>query len=289
VNSLIKHRRNLSRVYFWMKPSKSTLKRIAIALVLILSASIQIPIPSRAEMPIDPGWDGTLRRLRVPVLMYHYISNPPADADAIRLDLSVTPANFRKQLQWLRENGYETISPDELAGALLRGAKLPARPILLTFDDGYADAYTNAFPILQELGFTGTFFVVTGFLDEGGGAYLTWDQAREMVEAGMYVENHSRSHKDMRARSHDWLVDQIQVPQERIEKNIGIRPRYFCYPSGGYDDGTVRELRAAGYMLAFTTADGTFAYTDNMLLVPRVRIRGSTTIEQFAHLMTWVR
>jgi peptidoglycan/xylan/chitin deacetylase (PgdA/CDA1 family) len=273
-----------------MNPSKSTLKRFAIALMLALFGNAILAAPSNAGRPIDnAGWDGTLRRVRVPVLMYHYISNPPDGADAIRLDLSVTPANFIKQMQWLKEQGYQTITPDELAAALLRGAKLPAKPIMLTFDDGYADAYSTAFPILKEFGFTGTFFVVSGFIDGGDPTYMTWAEAREMADAGMSIENHSRSHKDMRGRSQDWLADQIEVPQDRIEKNTGVRPRFFCYPSGEYDDGTVSELRAAGYALAFTTNDGTFAYTDNMLLVSRVRIRNSTTIETFAHLMAWVR
>ncbi len=275
-----------------MNASKSTLKRIAVALavaVLVMLANALLAARSRAGMPIDVEWDGTLRRVHVPVLMYHYISNPPSDADAIRLDLSVTPENFRKQMQWLKQKGYQTITPGQLAAALLRGAKLPARPILLTFDDGYADAYTNAFPILKEFGFAGTFFVVSGFIDDGRGEYISWTQAREMAEAGMSIQNHSRTHKDMRGRDHEWLVNQIDVPQDRIEQNTGVRPRFFCYPSGGYDDTAVHELQNAGYTLAFTTNDGAFAYTDNMLRIPRVRIRGATTVEQFAHLIGWVR
>ena len=270
-----------------MKASKSIFTVLVLALVLL--PGLLLTTRSMAGMPIDTGWDGTLRRLRVPVLMYHYISVPPPDADPIRLDLSVRPDNFRKQMEWLRQKGYQTITPDELAAALLRGAALPTRPILLTFDDGYADAYTTAFPILKEMGFTGTFFVVSSFIDSGRGDYLTWTQAREMVEAGMYVQNHSRSHKDMRGRDHAWLADQIGVAQDRIEQSTGIRPRFFCYPSGEYDDTTVRELQSGGYMAAFTTNDGTFAYTDDMLRIPRVRIRGSTSLERFAYLIAWVR
>jgi peptidoglycan/xylan/chitin deacetylase (PgdA/CDA1 family) len=271
------------------KPPKSTLLTCVIVLVSAVLVNLLPTTRTTANAPLDPGWDGTLRRVRVPVLMYHYIGIPPKNADAIRLDLTVTPESFQKQMRWLRENGYHTITPDELAAALLRGARLPARPVLLTFDDGYEDAYTNAFPILEEFGFTGTFFVVSDFIDEGRDGFLTWDQAKEMVEAGMYIQNHSRSHKDMRRRDANWLTNQIGIPQNRIETNTGIRPRFFCYPSGGYDDTTVSELRYAGYAAAFTTGDGTFIYTDNMLRIPRVRIRGSTTVEQFAHLMTWVR
>src|SRR5262249_9737715 len=155
------------------------------------------------------------RRLRVPILMYHYISVAPRNSDIYRIDLSVSPNNFRDQMQWLKDKGYTTITPDDLFAALTQGAKLPSQPILLTFDDGYEDAYTSAFPILKEFGFTGTFFIVTGFIDAGDRNYLTWAQAKEMAEAGMSIQNHSRTHKDMRNRDHDWLVDQIVTPRDR--------------------------------------------------------------------------
>jgi peptidoglycan/xylan/chitin deacetylase (PgdA/CDA1 family) len=233
--------------------------------------------------------DGTLRRMRVPILMYHYISAPPSDADSVRLDLSVTPKNFRQQMGWLKDKGFTSITPNDLYAALTRGKRLPTHPVLLTFDDGYADAYTDAFPILKEFGFTGTFFVVSGFIDSGSSDYLTWKQAKEMAKAGMSIQNHSRTHKGMQGRDHDWLVDQIVVPRDRIEEEIGIRPRFFCYPSGYYDDDTIQELQDAGFVAAFTVADGTFAYTDDMMRLPRVRMHGTTTLAQFARLMTWIR
>lgn len=273
---------------------KAVLRRLlfifaAWLLLTIFAASAMIPSRTEASVPADIPPDGTLRRLRVPVLMYHYISVPPPDSGAIRLDLSVTPDNFRKQMRWLKDNGFTTISPDQLVAALRRGAKLPTKPVLLTFDDGYEDAYTTAFPILKEFGFTGTFFVITGYIDEGRGGFLTWAQAKEMAQGGMFIESHSRQHKDMRNRSSEWLVYEIVGPRDTIEVQTGVRARFFCYPSGHYDVNVIRELRAAGFIAAFTTNDGTFEYTDNLLRIPRVRMRGSTTMEQFAHLMGWVR
>jgi peptidoglycan/xylan/chitin deacetylase (PgdA/CDA1 family) len=233
--------------------------------------------------------DGVLRRVHVPTLMYHYISNPPADADVYRLDLSVTPNHFRQQMQWLKENGYHTISPDDMAAALLRGKRLPDKPVLLTFDDGYIDAYQNAFPILREFGFKGTFFIVTKWVDEGRGGYLDWDQAKEMLRHGMSIQDHSRQHYDMRKRDHDWLVYDILGSLETIEAHTGIRPVFFCYPAGDFDVNVIKELKAAGFIAAFTTNDGTYAYSDDMLRLPRVRIRGSTSLASFAELLAWDR
>ncbi len=271
-----------------VKIPKSTLRNLLFAVIFLTGVCLTSePIRSNAGISEDLIWDGTLRRVRVPVLMYHYISVPPHTADAIRLDLSVTPENFHQQMQWLKDKGYHTITPDQLAAAMLRGAKLPPKPILLTFDDGYEDAFSNAFPILKEFGFTGTFFVVSDFVEKEG--YLTWAQAGQMAEAGMYIQDHSRSHKDLRNRDHDWLVSQIVMARDRIEAKTGIRPRFFCYPSGEYDDNVIHEVQAAGFIGAFTTNDGTFVYTDNMMQIPRVRIRGSASIDRFAYLMAWVR
>src|SRR5260221_4335197 len=168
--------------------------------------------------------------------MYYYNSNPPPGADKYRVDLSVTPDNFDTQLRWLKDHDYQTITPDDLYAALEGGRKLPTHPILLTFDDGYDDAYRNAYPLLQKYGFSGTFFLITNFIDEGRSGYLNWDQVKEMSDAWMSMQSHSRDQLDMRNRDHDWLVYQILAPQETIEAHTGVRPRFFCYPSGEFDD-----------------------------------------------------
>jgi peptidoglycan/xylan/chitin deacetylase (PgdA/CDA1 family) len=260
-------------------------KRIFTVFFALLVVGVILTIRANAA----PATDTTLRHLRVPILMYHYISAAPDKEDKLRVDLSVPPEMFRQQMQWLKDNGYTTITPDDLADALTEGKKLPAKPILLTFDDGYIDAYMNAFQILKEFGFTGTFFVVTKWINNNSAGYINWDQAREMVKGGMVIQNHSYSHFDMGNRDHDWLIAEIVQPTQDIEKNIGIRPRFFCYPSGKYDNATIRELRAAGYVAAFTVNDGTYEVTDNMFRVPRVRIRGEFDLKTFGERIAWVR
>jgi peptidoglycan/xylan/chitin deacetylase (PgdA/CDA1 family) len=264
------------------------IRSLTLALILTwLSVGSAARVAADGEKPNNR--DGIIRRIRVPILMYHYISTPPDTADKYRLDLSVTPENFRTQLQWLKDNGYQTITADELAGALTRGRKLPERPVMITFDDGYKDAYENAYPILKEFGYTGVFFVVTDLLDHNAAGYLNWDQAEEMARNGMSIQNHSRRHYDMRNRDHDWLVYEILGPMQTIEAHTGIRPLFFCYPGGEFDQAVVDELRDLNVVAAFTTNDGTYDTTDGMLRLPRVRMRGTTTIASFAQLMTWKR
>ena len=132
--------------------------------------------PVLAEGAVTP--DGVERTLHVPILMYHYLSTPPGDADIYRRDLSVAPELFAQQLDRLQSEGFTTISFYDFMQALTTGAPLPEKPVILTFDDGYRDNYENAFPALRDRGMTATFFVVTDFIDEARDEYLTWDMAR---------------------------------------------------------------------------------------------------------------
>ncbi|MBN1200364.1 MAG: polysaccharide deacetylase family protein [Anaerolineae bacterium] len=235
----------------------------------------------------DAQADSTRRRIRVPILMYHYISVPPPDADRYRLDLSVTPEHFAEQLAWLRDHDFTAITLDDLYAALTEGERLPDRPIILTFDDGYADAYEQAFPLLDQYEMVGTFFVVTDWLDEERAGYLTWEQAREMAEAGMSIQDHSRTHADLANNcDHDCLVYQILGSAQTIEVEIGQRPRFFCYPSGRYNDMAQDVLAQVGMLAAVTTEGGTLHVSDRPLELRRVRIRGTTRITEFAWLVS---
>src|SRR5260370_23489454 len=92
-------------------------------------------LPARAAtVHADGGWDFEPRVTHVPILMYHYVDTPPANADPVLRDLTVARANFVAQMRWLKANGYQSITPDQLINALSHGTKLPAKPILLTFD-----------------------------------------------------------------------------------------------------------------------------------------------------------
>ncbi len=217
-------------------------------------------------------WDGTLRRIRVPILMYHYVSTLPDDADDIRIGLTVTPPVFRQQMAYLHDNGYTTISLYQLYDALMTGEPLPAKPVVLTFDDGYRDHYQEAFPILREFGFTGTFFVITETADTNNPAHLSWSQIAEMAAAGMHMESHSKSHPDMRERDHDFLVYQVLGSLESLEAHTGVRARMFCYPVGRYDPAVLAVLEQANVLLAVTTQSGVYHTTSDPLELPRVRV-----------------
>ncbi|MFQ5342508.1 MAG: polysaccharide deacetylase family protein, partial [Anaerolineae bacterium] len=177
--------------------------------------------PSISREPLLPPPDGVVREANVPILMYHYISVPPLGADKIRVGLSVPPANFEAHLQYLKDNGYHSISLHQLLLNLTRGEPLPERPIILTFDDGYRDNYENAFPLLQKYGFTATFFLITNFIDEGRPAYVTWEQVKQLAQAGNEIGAHTRDHPDLRGKDIDFLVWQILGSKEAIQNGAG--------------------------------------------------------------------
>jgi peptidoglycan/xylan/chitin deacetylase (PgdA/CDA1 family) len=218
--------------------------------------------------------------------MYHYVSVPPPDADRYRLDLSVTPENLDAQLAWLAENGYTTITLQDLLYHLTLGWPLPEKPIILTFDDGYADAYENAFPILLKHGFVGTFFIITDRITFGDLNYATWDQVIEMHHAGMDIQSHTRTHPDLRGLSNVQLLWQILGSREAIEARLDKQVHFFCYPAGRYDANTIRALQEFGYWAAVTTQYGATHSSDGLFTLKRIRIRYTDSLESFIEKVT---
>jgi peptidoglycan/xylan/chitin deacetylase (PgdA/CDA1 family) len=239
--------------------------------------------PANAPLPTPMGvysWT-----LKVPILMYHYISQPPPDSDEYRVDLSVTPDMFRQQMTYLRDNGYTAIDFYDLTSAIAGQSELPDKPVLLTFDDGYIDNYEAAYPILRKFGLKGTFFIITEYVDNGREGYMTWPMIEELAQSGHRIESHSRTHPDLVGKERDKLIWEILGAQETIAAHTGARPRYFCYPGGFYDDATIQLLVELDYWGAVTTTSGSWHNFENRFEWRRVRIHDYTTMVEFAKLV----
>ncbi len=129
-------------------------------------------------------------RLQVPIFMYHHVSNKPTN-NLLDYSLTVTTTEFVKQLDWLQAQGYSSINMTELFDALYYGKALPPHPMILTFDDGYEDMYTDAVPALLAHHYRGVFYIITGMI---GGSYMTWNQVRALNEYGMQIASHTVHH-----------------------------------------------------------------------------------------------
>ncbi|HIK45787.1 MAG TPA: polysaccharide deacetylase family protein, partial [Leptolyngbyaceae cyanobacterium M65_K2018_010] len=187
---------------------------------------------------------------RVPVLMYHDV----LAEQEVFFDLD--PDQFESHLQTLLENGFTAISPDQLVHHLRTGAPLPEKPVLLSFDDGYAGHYDHVLPLLQKYQVPGVFFVFPGKLDGqvAGRSTLTWDQLKIMAADPLVtIASHSVTHPpDLRSVSDEDLAFEVAESKRRLEEQLGIPIRYFSYPSGHYDERVAQAVADAGYLAAFT-------------------------------------
>ena len=265
---------------------KKQLPQIVLLLLSLTIAFNAATAQNHQTLPTTNG-DGTLRRLRVPILMYHYVSELPTDADAIRVGLTVSPQMFRNHIEYLNIQGYSSVSLYEINLALEYGIPLPLHPVVLTFDDGHLDHYTNVFPLLNQYGFTGTFFIVSQFADDNRAGYMSWQQIAEMANAGMSMESHTKTHADLRERNYDFLIFEILGSIESIASHTGIEPRMFAYPVGRYDINTLTVLNSTRILRAVTTETGTTITTDNRLFLPRMRVTNETTISGLQYLLDY--
>ena len=258
----------------------------AISIIVAVAALFTGQLQGNGHEPsqgVNP--DGTLRRLRVPILMYHYISELPPQADPIRTGLTVHPQQFREHLEYLRSNGYTTVSLYEVYLALTQGRSLPPSPIALTFDDGYSEHLYTAMPLLREYGFKGTFFIITGFADETRDGYLNWEQVQQLGANGMEIAAHSKTHPDLRGRNHDFLVYEVLGSLESVKVNLGLPQVAFAYPMGRYDDATLGVLKQTDTILAVTTEHGATHTTNGRHEMRRLRVQNTTSVSGLAALL----
>ncbi|WP_083856566.1 polysaccharide deacetylase family protein [Nitrolancea hollandica] len=216
----------------------------------------------------------------VPILMYHYVRPDPGNGDTIGQDLSVTPDNFADQLNYLAEHHFTTMTMEELADVRAKRRALPPNPIVLTFDDGYRDFYTYAWPLLREHGFKATSFIITNVVDQPH--YLTWQMIDEMQRSGLIeFGSHTLSHRELPSLSDAAAKQEIEQSKQILESHLGHPVRSFCYPAGRISDRDGEFVHNAGYEIAVTTKHGYAKPDQNPLRLPRMRIHGSTTLSQF--------
>ena len=192
-------------------------------------------------------------RARIPVLCYHQIRTPTSADEASARPYIVRPSVFAAQMRALERAGYRTVTGEQFVEHLLRGTRLPRKPVLLTFDDASAGQYTQAFPVLRRHRFKATFFIMTVALGKRG--WLTREQVRKLDRAGMTIGGHTWDHKavpDYTAA--DWDT-QITAPTRDLERLVGHRIRLFAYPFGLRSTESIPHLLRAGLRAGFQLAD----------------------------------
>lgn len=190
-----------------------------------------------------------LSRREVPVLCYHQIRDWKASDSQRAHDDIIPPANFKAHIKMLADSGYHTILPDELYDYLNYGKKLPAKPIMITFDDTDLDQYTVGAAELKKYGFKGVFFIMT--VSIGRPRYMSKAQIKELSDQGHVIASHTWNHKNFaQFTDEDWDI-QIDKPTKTLEKLTGKKVQYFAYPYGVFKASNLHKLKEHGFKAAF--------------------------------------
>ena len=217
-------------------------------------------------------------RYTVPILMYHSISYGEGSS-------FVKPENFAKQMEYIKRNGYDVITLDELAGSIKDKRRLKRNKVVITLDDGYEDNFIYAYPIFKKFGFPATIFLPTDHMGRRG--HLNWDEIRLMSKHKISFGGHTRTHlylgdvSDIRV-----LLDEIGGPKKAIEREIGMPADYFCYPVGGFNAKVKEIVKEAGYKGACTTNRGFARLNSDVYELKRVKVTNSDALKPFS---LWIK
>lgn len=261
------------------------MKKIILLIFSFFISLFKSPVPSVVNSPfpsVSPSPTPTPRLLTfsemnalygpcvyLPTFMYHHIQSPEAAKARNQVGLSVRTEDFKTQMQYLKDKGYTVISMQDLLNFFEQGTKPLPKSILLTFDDGYDDFYTDAYPVLREFNYPATVFIPTGLMNNTG--YLYWDKIAEMAGNRILFANHTWSHKNVKTKE-DVLKMEISTADVQLNEKGLNNPKLFAYPYGSEGNLATSFLEALDYKLAFSTKHGGTLCKKQMLDLPRIRI-----------------
>ena len=213
----------------------------------------------------------------VPVLNYHQVNDEKHSALTLHVD------QFREQMEYLHNQGYNTITLAQLYDYLENGAELPNKPIVITFDDGYVDNYKNVLPILKEYNMKATLFMISDAANTPG--FVSTEQMHQMEAGGFDIQGHTNHHKILTKIDPTELPDALLGGKTSLEGILGEPIEYLAYP-GGFNDMLVQYVtKQSGYKMAFTVQPGTVQPGDNLYALNRLAIfQGDTP-----YLSFWLR
>jgi peptidoglycan/xylan/chitin deacetylase (PgdA/CDA1 family) len=230
---------------------------------------------------------------QIPILMYHSIAqstNPKFK------QFAVPPVSFAEQMAYLHQHSYAPINVTQLVRMLSQErSALPERPIVLTFDDGFADFYTKALPVLRQYGFTATLYITTGFIGgtsrwlaregEATRPMLTWSQVSEISACGIECGGHSHWHPQLDTLPLAEARDEIVRCKKLLEDHLGQKVSSFAYPHGYHSAAVKRLVREAGYTSACAVSYAMSSTSADPLALERLRVGADTGLDVLAALL----
>lgn len=239
----------------------------------------------RAPLAISAETKKKGRIFKIPILMYHHVGTPPANADAVSRGLTVSSGDFETQIKWLKEGGYNSISLNDIYLYSLGKILLPKNPVIFTFDDGYDDVFINAVPILKKYNFTGNFGIITQFpgTTSGTNTYAGWDAIKLAANEGMEIVCHTQNHFDGLSPKFDaaYIFQNLSGCQKDLNDHLGLTMPILIYPYGHYNSTYLEQSRKAGFVMGVTVREGNVINLDDLMQLPRIRIHSSQDFEKF--------
>lgn len=264
-------------------------RRGALRRTLVFLALAALAFPSGAGA--DPNEQLVLprplphRSVSLPILMYHRINVVTPSTPAASRGLTVHPADFERQMLWLKRRGYRTVTQREVFDALFRDRPLGPRPILITFDDGYRDVFFRASPVLERLGFRATAYVISGRISAGDPSFLTWPLLKALEERGIEVASHTVHHRDLTSLPTRDALAELTQSRRALERGLGHPVQWLAYPFGRFDAHVEELARRAGYVLATTTQPSVRQSARKPLALRRLRVLNSTGVNGLVSML----
>ncbi|MNI09083.1 Poly-beta-1,6-N-acetyl-D-glucosamine N-deacetylase precursor [compost metagenome] len=247
--------------------------------------STSVPIPSPVPTPTSTTVSSVTvndsvyktASIRIPILNYHSVTVQPGNPAAI------TPAKLEEQMQYLADNDYTPLTLKEFIDIWEGREKPPAKPILLTFDDGYKDNYTEAMPILAKHDFRATLFMSPGMVEDG--YFLNWEEVKEMQKGGWDIQPHGMTHPHLPQLNKEKQTYEITEAKRQIEEQLGITSDIYCYPYGERNQTTLSILKEHGFRYAFTIDQGKATSDQHPFLIRRLFVNGEAGMNSFKALL----
>ena len=188
-------------------------------------------------------------------------------------------------MRWLHANGYHTLTQEQLFAGLEQGAALPARPIVITFDDGYRDVLGKASPVLQRLHMHAIAFVITSRISGPDPSFLTWPQLMLLERRGIEIGSHTVHHAELPGLSDASAQAELDGSRRALEAHLHHPVQWFAYPAGAFDARSAQLVERAGYVLAVTTRPGSVQDAQAPLELHRYEILDTTGVAGLASML----
>lgn len=213
----------------------------------------------------------------IPVLYYHSVN------DTVDNEVTISPELLKKQLEYIKYQGYITLSMNEVENYILYNQPIPEKSILITFDDGYMDNYSKAYPILKELNMKATIFCITSELD--GSYYLSEEALKEMSQNNIDIESHTVNHLHLNKLTYDEQLKEMSGSKTKLENITGKKVTSIAFPFDDYNEDSVKAAKNAGYSIAFTTNKGFADRDDNPLELNRIYVNSYYDMNTFISIL----